>query len=59
MAMTWTWWTRAIFMMSLQDVAAFTLYPPVDPSFLASAYNISLNCLQALYVVLHLIRFRP
>jgi hypothetical protein len=30
---------------------AFNLYPPVDPTKLATAYNISLDCLSALYVV--------
>lgn len=27
---------------------AFNLYPPVDPNKLATAYNISLDCLSAL-----------
>jgi hypothetical protein len=38
---------------------AFNLYPPVDPNKLATAYNISLDCLNALYVVAIRLRKLP
>lgn len=52
LALAFTFPVMGFLMMAAPTVAQFNLYPPVDPSKLSKALNISTDCIESLYGIL-------